>query len=107
MAVNGEGVKPMAYEDSRTAGGGEHRLVLEGREQLTVTGVEEVESFDENSIVMGTSKGVLVVHGEQLHIEQLSLDGGALKVEGYVDSLAYEEERAPRGGSLLVRLLGG
>lgn len=97
----------MAYEENRTAGDGEHRLVLEGREQLTVTGVEEVESFDEKSIVMGTSKGVLVVRGEQLHIEQLSLDGGALKVEGYVDSITYEEERTARGGGLLARLLGG
>ncbi len=97
----------MAYEESRVARDGEHRLVLEGREQLTVTGVEEVESFDENSIVMGTSKGVLVVRGEQLHIEQLSLDGGALKVEGYVDSITYEEERTARGGGLLARLLGG
>ena len=97
----------MAYEESRAAGDGEHRLVLEGREQLTVTGVEEVESFDENSIVMGTSKVVLVVRGEQLHIEQLSLDGGALKVEGYVDSITYEEERTARGGGLLARLLGG
>ena len=96
----------MAYEESRTAGDGEHRLVLEGREQLTVTGVEEVESFDENSIVMGTSKGVLVVRGEQLHIEQLSLDGGDLQVEGTVTALIYDGGRESRGG-LLSRLLGG
>ena len=97
----------MAYEDNRAAGGGEHRLVLEGREQLTVTGVEEVESFDENSIVMVTDKGTLIVRGEQLHIEQLSLDGGGLKVEGYVDSLTYEEDQPRRGGGLFARLLGG
>ena len=97
----------MAYEDSRPRPETEHRLVLEGREQLTVTGVEEVESFDEGSIVMVTDKGALIVRGEQLHIEQLSLDGGALKVEGYVDSLTYEEEQPRRGGGLLARLLGG
>ena len=51
-------------------------------EQLTVSGVEEVESFDENTIVMLTVKGTLVVRGEDLHIEKLSLDGGDLKVEG-------------------------
>lgn len=96
-----------AYEDGRGRTEGEHRLILEGREQLIVTGVEEVESFDENSIVMGTCKGLLIVQGEQLHIEQLSLDGGGLKVEGYVTSLTYEEERPARGGGLLARLLGG
>ena len=68
-----------------------HHILLEGREELTVSGVEEVESFDENTIVMLTVKGTLVVRGEDLHIEKLSLDGGDLKVEGTVDSLSYED----------------
>ena len=82
-------------------------MVLEKRAKAMLTGVTEVESFDESSIVMVTDKGALIVRGEQLHIEQLSLDGGALKVEGYVDSLTYEEEQPRRGGGLLARLLGG
>ena len=60
--------------DELAAGG--HHLILEERERLTVSGVEEVESFDENLIVMDTAQGVLVVRGEGLHIEKLSLDGG-------------------------------
>lgn len=95
----------MGYEDSRFVPESEHRIVLTDRTQLTVTGVEEVESFDEEAIVMSTVKGMLIVHGEQLHIEQLSLDGGALKVEGTVDSLTYEESPRARGG-LLSRLVG-
>ena len=82
-----------------------HRLELDGRESLTVSGVEEVESFDENTIVMVTVQGVLIVRGEELHIEKLSLDGGDLKVEGMVESLTYEEDRGRRG-SFLSRLLG-
>ena len=78
-------------------------MILEEREQLTVSGVEEVESFDENTIIMTTVKGTLVVRGEDLHIEKLSLDGGDLKVEGTIDSLSYEESRRDRG-SLLSRL---
>ena len=74
-----------------------HRLVLEERNTLSVSGVEEVESFDENTIVMLTSLGTLVIHGTQLHIEQLSLEGGELKVTGEVDSLSYEDTR-PQGG---------
>ena len=54
---------------------------------------------------MHTSRGTLVVSGEGLHIEKLSLDGGDLKVEGSVDSLAYEDNRRERGG-FLSRLLG-
>ena len=82
-----------------------HRLELDGRESLTVSGVEEVESFDENTIVMVTVQGVLIVRGEELHIEKLSLDGGDLKVEGMVESLTYEEDRSRRGG-FFSRLLG-
>ncbi len=93
----------MPYEELNVAG--EHHLVLEDRERLTVSGVEEVESFDENAIVMVTGQGVLVVRGEGLHIEKLSLDGGDLKVEGTVESLTYEEGRQGRG-SFLSRLLG-
>ena len=96
----------MAYDDSRLPAEAAHHILLEGREQLTISGVEEVESFDENTIVMATVKGTLVVRGEDLHIEKLSLDGGDMKVEGSVDSLTYEDDRRGRGG-LLSRLRGG
>ena len=75
-----------------------HSVVMEGRKKLSVSGVEEVESFDEHTIVMSTSLGVLVVRGEDLHIEALSLEGGELKVEGDVDSLTYEEDGRREGG---------
>ena len=52
---------------------------------------------------MDTIKGVLIVRGENLHIEKLSLDGGDLKVEGSIDSLTYEERRNAQGG-LFARL---
>ena len=90
----------MAYDDSRLPAEAAHHILLEGREQLTVSGVEEVESFDENTIVMLTSRGTLVVRGEELHIEKLSLDGGDLKVEGTVDALTYEDDGGERGGFL-------
>ena len=93
----------MPYEELRPEAA--HHLLLEDREKLTVSGVEEVESFDENTIVMDTDQGVLVVQGEGLHIEKLSLDGGDLKVEGMVESLTYEADRRERGG-FLSRLLG-
>ena len=86
--------------------GMQHRLELEGRERLIVSGVEEVESFDENTILLTTVLGGLEIQGEGLHIEKLSLDGGDLKVEGRVNALVYEAEGGRRGG-LFARLLGG
>ena len=82
-----------------------HRLELVGRERLTVSGVEDVERFDENGIVMSTAAGVLVVTGEDLHIGKLSLDGGELHVDGRIDSVAYEEGGREQGG-FLRRLFG-
>ena len=70
----------MAYELKQAAELSQ-RIELTGREKLTVTGVEDVERFDELSVVMRTVAGVLVVSGEDLHIGKLSLDGGALLVE--------------------------
>lgn len=82
-----------------------HRLELEGREQLSVSGVEDVERFDENEIVMSTTVGILIVNGENLHIGKLSLDGGELHVDGRIDSVSYEEQTQAQG-SLLHRLFG-
>lgn len=81
-----------------------HRLELIGRERLIVSGVEDVERFDETGIVMSTAAGVLVVTGGELHIGKLSLDGGELNVDGRIDSVAYEEpsrERAACCGGCL------
>lgn len=91
----------MQYEEKKTRPeAAAHHVILEGRERLSVSGVEDVESFDESAIVMNTCEGTLVVRGEGLHIEKLSLDGGDLKVEGTVDSLTYEDDGGERGGFL-------
>ena len=91
----------MQYEEKKTRPeAAAHHVILEGRERLSVSGVEDVEGFDESAIVMNTCEGTLVVRGEGLHIEKLSLDGGDLKVEGSVDSLTYEDAGGERGGFL-------
>ena len=94
----------MGYD---TGLGAPHHIMMEERSSLTVSGVSDVERFDENEIVMSTSKGTLVVTGENLHIEKLSLDGGDLKVEGTISALIYDENRGRSRGGFLSRLLGG
>ena len=92
----------MAYDGGLSA---PHHVVIEERKSLTVSGVEDVERFDENTIVLSTSKGTMVVTGEDLHIEKLSLDGGDLKVEGEVDSVTYDDDGGSNRGGFLARLL--
>ena len=81
-----------------------HRLELSGREHLLVSGVEDVERFDETGIIMSTTAGILTVTGERLHIGKLSLDGGELHVDGRIDSISYEELSG--GGGFFSRLFG-
>ena len=83
-----------------------HKLVFQNRSAGSITGIADVVSFDENTIVLSTACGGLEVQGEGLHIEKLSLDGGDLKVEGTINALIYEPQGRERGG-LLSRLLGG
>ena len=92
----------MGYENG---GGAPHHVTLEERRSLTVSGVEDVERFDESTIVLSTSRGTMVVSGENLHIEKLSLDGGDLKVEGEIDAITYEDGQAGGRGGFFSRLL--
>lgn len=92
----------MAYENIKP----EHHLILEQRERLVISGVEEVARFDEETIVLTTSMGDLEIQGEGLHIEKLSLEGGELHVDGSIIALIYETASREEPG-FLRRLLGG
>lgn len=80
------------------------KLTLDDRRQLSVTGVQDIESFDESAVVLHTSRGILLVRGQELHLRQLSVDGGQIAVEGIIDALIYEETR--KEGGFWARLLG-
>ena len=81
----------MSYDMTDGGVAAYHRLQLEGREKLSVSGVEDVVRFDENCIVTTTSAGTLIITGEELHIGKLSLDGGEMQVDGRIDAVTYED----------------
>ena len=81
-----------------------HRLTLNERRQLSMTGVSEVVSFDDTAVVLRTELGTLVIQGKDLQLKTLSLEGGQVAVDGTVSSLHYEESRT--GGGWLRRLMG-
>lgn len=93
----------MAYDEAKRRPAGSHHITLENRSRLSISGVEDVESFDEGAIALSTQEGYLIIRGSNLHIEKLNLDGGDLAVEGMVDSISYEDSNARQGG-LLSRL---
>lgn len=81
-----------------------HRLTLNERRKLTLTGVAEVVSFDDTAVVLKTGMGTLMVHGSDLQLKTLSLEGGQVEVDGVVSALVYEEPKESRGW--LGRLFG-
>ena len=74
-----------------------HKLTLDERQKLTMTGVTEVVSFDDTAVVLHTNLGTLEVQGQQLKLKTLSLDGGQVAVDGHISALYYEEPREKRG----------
>jgi len=79
-----------------------HKLSLNERKNLTMTGVTEVVSFDDTAVILRTGLGTLVVQGKDLQLKTLSLDGGQVAVDGMISALSYEENKS--AGSLFGRL---
>ena len=80
-----------------------HKLTLNERSSLTLTGVSQVVRFEETCVVLETQLGTLVIHGKDLELKTLSIEGGQVAVEGQIFALIYEE---PRQDGWLRRLLG-
>lgn len=81
-----------------------HSLTLEGRQKAVINGVEDVDSFNEQMVVLSTDAGTLTLLGEQLHISNLNLENGQLLVEGEIAALEYDARSRSARGSLLSRL---
>lgn len=81
-----------------------HNIVLEDRRHLTVSGVSDVDSFDEQTVTVFTELGELTVKGEDLHINRLSLEMGELVVDGEIAALSYAEHAKPQQGSFWNRV---
>jgi sporulation protein YabP len=73
-----------------------HNVILEDRHTLTVSGVSDVDSFDEEAVVLFTELGELTVRGAALHMNKLNVESGEVSIEGDIESLAYRDE-SPKG----------
>lgn len=82
-----------------------HSVILEGREKLTISGVTDVHSFDEEQVLLETVRGMLVVRGQGLHVERLQLEAGELIIQGEIGLLEYDDSVQPRD-SLFRRVRG-
>lgn len=81
-------------EQSRALG---HGLQLQDRKRLSMTGVTEVVSFDEEAVVVKTGSGTLIIQGQGLQLKTLSPEGGRVEVSGTVSALEYQEPKTVGG----------
>lgn len=81
----------------------QHSLTLQGRRSLTATGVSNVDSFDETTIVAYTDLGELTIRGQGLQINRLNVETGELTVDGDITAMIYTENQ-PKNSSFLSKL---
>ena len=101
MTAGGENVP---YEEMPRPPERLHSLRLEGRGRLSITGVDDVSGFDENTVILTTGQGDLCIRGRELHIEKIDLEAGQLELQGQIRELSYDEPAA--SSSLWTRLFG-
>lgn len=83
-----------------------HKVIIEKRERVSITGVIDVMSFDEESIVTETEMGTLIIRGVGLHVNALNLEKGELEVDGEIENITYEDESpvSKNKGNLLGKI---
>lgn len=83
-----------------------HRLNINGRKAASITGVNDVLSFDANEVLLQTEQGVLMIRGNELHVNRLTLEKGEVDIDGRIDSLTYSDNSSysKSGESLFGRL---
>lgn len=83
-----------------------HKLSMDNRKYVSMTGVKDVRSFDEQELVLETEAGMLLIKGNGLHVGKLTLEKGELDIEGRIDSFAYSgsKDGAGVGKSVISRL---
>ncbi len=82
---------------------GSHSLSLDNRKILRLTGVTDIDSFDEGQILLFTQLGELLIKGKNLHVNELSVESGNLTVEGDIWTLSYGEKNRKAKASLIKK----
>lgn len=81
-----------------------HLVTLENRKTLNISGITDIDSFDEKEMILYTKMGELTVTGRELHINAISIEDGTLSIEGDIWSLQYGDKDKQSPVSLLGKL---
>lgn len=92
------------YEENRK--GSVHKVYLNARKTAVLSGVRDVLSFDAKEVYLETEQGILLIRGDELHVNRLSLEKGEVDVDGRIDSFIYsdKEDTQKKAASFLGRM---
>lgn len=93
-------------EDLNSTSARMHKVTMQNRRSATINGVNDVLSFDIHEVILETEQGMLMVKGDDLHVNRLTLEQGEVDLEGKIDSFTYSDtvSNSHRQESLLQRL---
>lgn len=94
----------MAVPDEKKPVKKVHNIILEDRRVLTVSGVSDVDSFDEETVMLYTELGELTIRGSDLHMNKLNVETGDVSIEGNISSLSYQDETPRSSGGFMSKL---
>lgn len=91
-------------EDNQSRGN--HKVYLNNRRTAVLSGVKDVLSFDAREVYLETEQGILLIKGDELHVNRLSLEKGEVDVDGRIDSFAYsdKDQTEKKASSFLGRM---
>ena len=81
-----------------------HNMIMENREKLSITGVIDIHSFDDELVLVATEMGILTIKGNDLKMNKLNLDNNELVVEGKISALVYSETDMVKKGGMFNKI---
>lgn len=82
-----------------------NHIILENRRKLSVSGISDVDSYDDKMIQLSIGEELLTITGSDLKIMKMSVETGEIAVEGFVDGCVYSHGSARRSGGFLRKML--
>lgn len=81
-----------------------HRLSMEERSSMALTGIDKVISFEPEEVILISKKGRMKITGKELHVTNLDIDRGIVDLKGHIDTINYSDQKGSKEGSMLKRM---
>ncbi|MBQ4155067.1 MAG: sporulation protein YabP [Clostridia bacterium] len=82
----------------------QHNVLMESRSKLVLSGVKEVDSFEEDNVVLKTTKGNLTIRGNGMKMESYNNEVGDLVLNGDIFALVYTNDKENTSGGFFSRI---